>query len=112
MRIPVSYGKISHFPLYSSGLIKYDIVHHYTELIIQRVVVHHKKKKNTRFRISKYKTKYEALGISPKLVLYFFLCGEKNLVLRNVMFFVFFSVMDDDRNYYCSEKKKKNCNRI
>ena len=56
-----------------------------------RVVFHHKIKYE-KCDISKYeipKTKYEALRISSKLVLQFFLGGEKNLVFRNLVFFVY-----------------------
>ena len=52
-----------------------------------------------KYDISKYEipeTKNEALRISSKLVLQFFLGGEKNLVFRNLVFFVFFFVMEDD----------------
>ena len=52
-----------------------------------------------KYDISKYEIpemKYEALRISSKLVLQFFLGGEKNLVSRNVIFFVFFFVMEYD----------------
>ena len=50
-------------------------------------------KKNEKYDISKYeipKTKYEALRISSKLVLQIFLRGEKNLIFRNLVLFVFF----------------------
>ena len=50
-------------------------------------------KKNEKYDISKYeipKTKYEALRISSKLVLQIFLRGEKNLIVRNLVLFVFF----------------------